>query len=201
MVTLPVVVALALLNSDRYYLTTIFSIICSIIPFMEEIVSFKVLYLLPLVCIGLLSYAERRQLWEKGLSSEQKLTIFLMLFGLTTLNGQHISARVQLLFFFAMLIFKVMHFTQTVIFLTKAFRVILSIEALMVSAIVWRIVPWGQEEVTNQSWWFIASFPMAILCTSLLLDDEDIKSDSESLLTESKSMDIELEDFSKREIQ
>lgn len=63
--------------------------------------------------------------------------------------------------------------------------------------ITWETVEWGHTQRINQNWWYIPSFPLAVLYTSLLIDDCNEK-EEESMITSEKSNDIELEDFSKK---
>jgi hypothetical protein len=106
--------ALALLNSPRYYLTAVLGPLIALLPFLSQIQAFQLQYLLPCLVMLVLCVLERRRTWKEGLSREQTMTIFLIFLGLTTLNGTTITSRLQLLLFYALLIFKVMHFPRAV---------------------------------------------------------------------------------------
>ena len=66
-------------------------------------------------------------MWKYELSQEKKMTIFLILLGLTTLNGKSLSSEIQLLFFFIILICKVMNFLDAVNLIMKILRIIVSV--------------------------------------------------------------------------
>ncbi len=99
------------------------------------------------------------------------MTIFLMFLGLTTLNGKHISSYVQLFLFFLMLTIKTLIPSRLNKYVILGIKIILSIEALVLGLITWSVVNW-QIELNNTSWWFLASFPLAVLYLSFPIDEE-----------------------------
>ena len=96
------------------------------------------------------------------------MAVFLIFLGLTTLNGTTITSKVQLTLFYLLLILKVLKFQKTILILVAMLRVILILEAVMVSLIAWFLSSWGAEEIANRNWWYFAAFPLAILSSSLL---------------------------------
>lgn len=66
-------------------------------------------------------------MWKYELSQEKKMTIFLIVLGLTTLNGKSLSSEIQLLFFFTVLICKVMNFSEAVNLIVKILRIVVSV--------------------------------------------------------------------------
>jgi hypothetical protein len=127
------------------------------------------------------------------------MTIFLIFLGLTTLNGTTLTSRVQLSLFYFVLILKVLQFQKAVAVMVTALRVILALEAVMISLVAWFLASWGAEEVANRNWWYFAAFPLAILYSSLLEGKGGIVRASESQLT-SESKEIEMQDLSQRSL-
>lgn len=71
------------------------------------------------------------------------MAIFLIFLGLTTLNGTTITSKVQLALFYFLLILKVVKFQKSILILVAMLRVILVLEAVMVSLIAWFLSSWG----------------------------------------------------------
>lgn len=67
--------------------------------------------------------------------------------------------------------------------MVRVTRVLLVLEAVMVSLIAWLLGNWGAEEIANRSWWYFAAFPLSILNSSLLLDKYPLKRASNSQIT------------------
>ncbi len=67
--------------------------------------------------------------------------------------------------------------------MVSCLRVLLGVEAAMASVVAWLLTSWGAGEVANQSWWYFAAFPMAILYSSLLSGKEIGCQPSNSQLT------------------
>jgi hypothetical protein len=99
------------------------------------------------------------------------MTLFLIFLGLTTLNGTTLTSKVQLSLFYMMLVLKVLHFPRVIDFLVTVLKVLLVIEAVMISLIAWFLASWGADEISNRSWWYFATFPLTILFSSLLTNN------------------------------
>ena len=125
------------------------------------------------------------------------MAIFLIFLGLTTLNGTTITSKVQLALFYFLLILKVVKFQKSILILVAMLRVILVLEAVMVSLIAWFLSSWGAQEIANRNWWYFAAFPLSILSSSLLLDKEEVARVSRSQLI-SESQEIEMQDLSSK---
>lgn len=130
-------------TANQYFITTTASIIASFIPYF---MTFELFALLPAVVNLSIELLMKRMNNPPTFEMNRLSPLFLICFGLTTINSDKMAADLQLAVFFIMLVLCYLNYASILMIMIKIVRWIIGLELLLFG-----IYSWSSDTFANHS--------------------------------------------------